>query len=50
MLCMFGMNPSDVLVGHVHRRQEVGFGASLYKQGFYACVTEEFLNNKGMFI
>ena len=45
---MFGMNHPDVLVGHV--QAEVGFGASLYKQGFYACVTEDFFNNKGMFI
>ena len=29
---------------------EVGFGTSLYQQAFYACVTEDFFNNKGMFI
>ena len=45
---MFGMNHPDVLVGYV--QAEVGFGASIYKQGFYACVTEDCFNNKGMFI
>ena len=43
------MNQPDVLVGYVHRMRKWDLGR-LYKQGFYACVTEDFFNNKGMFI
>ena len=48
MFCLIGMNHLmfwwDIL-------QEVGFGASLYRQGFCACVSAYFcFNNESLFV